>query len=349
MAQLRLDEHPAVSGEAGPVILALAEAGRSIAGILARGPLIPGLSAQRGEGHGDVQKELDLRTDAIVMQALRRTPVRWLVSEEQDAPVLLDAAGTLAVAIDPLDGSSNIETNAPMGTIFSVLSAKPDGWASFLRPGHDQLAAGFLIYGPHTALVLTVGDGTHVFVLEPDTGQYLEAAEPVRVPLESREYAINGSNERHWDAAVRRFAQECRQGVDGPVGRDFNTRWLASLVAEAYRILRRGGVYLYPADARAGYADGRLRLVYEANPIAWIMEEAGGAATDGRYRILDMVPRGIHQRVPLVFGAVEDVTRLGSYYATPEPARHEPLFGSRSLFRGQGSGAPGGVGVRACP
>jgi fructose-1,6-bisphosphatase I len=343
MASVRLDEHPAVSGEVGRVILALGQAGRTISAILARGPLIPDLGARRGDSHGDVQKELDLLTDRIVLDALRDAPVRWLGSEERDAPLRLDPYARLAVAIDPLDGSSNIETNAPMGTIFSVLPAREDGLASFLRPGRDQLAAGFLIYGAHTAMVLTTGDGAHLFVLDPATGAYESRGEALGVPLAAQEYAINGSNERHWDACVRRFAEECRQGRAGPVGRDFNTRWIASLVAEAYRILRRGGVYLYPADARPGYAQGRLRLIYEANPVAWLIEEAGGAATDGRRRILDLVPVGIHQRVPLVFGAVEDVMRLGSHYATPEPTRHEPLFGTRSLFRGQG-----GVGGRAC-
>lgn len=352
MANMRLDEHPVSSGEVGRTILAIAAAGRSIAALLARGPLTPDLGARRGESHGDVQKELDLQTDEIVLQAIRDAPVRWLASEEREGVLELDRAASLAIAIDPLDGSSNIETNAPMGTIFSILPALDGGEASFLRPGREQLAAGFLIYGPHTALVLTIGNGTHVFILDPKTGTYLEEPEPSGIALAAHEYAINGSNERHWDAAVRRFAEECRHGKDGPVGRDFNTRWIASLVAEAYRILRRGGVYLYPADARQGYAEGRLRLVYEANPIAWIIEEAGGAATDGRRRILDLVPRGIHQRVPLVFGAVEDVNRLGGYYATPEPARHEPLFGNRTLFRGNatmGGGVGGDVGVRACP
>ncbi len=343
MANVRLDQHPATDGEVGQAILALAEAGKEIAAILARGPLTPDLNAHRGEGHGDVTKELDLRTDEIVVAALRAVPVRWLASEERDEAIELNVAGSLAVAIDPLDGSSNIETNCPMGTIFSILPARDTGPASFLRPGREQLAAGFLIYGPHTSLVLTVGDGAHLFVLDPATGAFVEDGEPLRIALEAREYAINGSNERHWDPVVRRFAEECRQGREGPVGRDFNTRWIASMVAEAYRILRRGGVYLYPADSRPGYSEGRLRLVYEANPIAWIMEEAGGSATDGRNRILDLTPRGIHQRVPLVFGAVEDVMRLLSYYTTPEPTRHEPLFGNRTLFRGQG-----GIGARAC-
>ena len=304
MANVRLEQHPAAAGEVGQVILAIAQAGREIAAILARGPL---------------------------------------TSEERDDAMEMNAAGTLAVAIDPLDGSSNIETNCPMGTIFSILPARDDGLASFLRPGREQLAAGFLIYGPHTSLVLTVGDGSHLFVLDPASGAFVEEGEPLRIALEAREYAINGSNERHWDPVVRRFVEECRQGKEGPVGRDFNTRWIASMVAEAYRILRRGGVYMYPADSRSGYSEGRLRLIYEANPIAWIMEEAGGSATDGRRRILDLTPRGIHQRVPLVFGAVEDVMRLLSYYTTPEPARHEPLFGTRTLFRGQG-----GIGARAC-
>lgn len=340
---IRLEEHPASSGDVGATILAIAAAGRRISDLLQTGPLIPGLGVEKGESHGDVQKELDLRTDELLMDALRAAPVRWVASEERDAPVALRAGAPLAVAIDPLDGSSNIETNAPMGTIFSILPAREDGLASFLRPGSEQLGAGFLIYGPHTAIVVTVGEGTHVFVLDRARDGYFEVAEPVRIPLAAREYAINGSNERHWEAPIRRFVDECRRGAQGDLGRDFNTRWIASLVAEVYRILRRGGVYMYPADARPGYAEGRLRLIYEASPIAWLIEEAGGAATDGHRRILTLTPRGIHQRVPLVFGAVEDVTRLASYTTTPEPTRSEPLFGTRSLFRDQG-----GMGARAC-
>ena len=343
MPQMRLREHPLAGGPVGRAILAFAEAGREIAAILARGPLTPNLSALRGEGLGDVQKVLDVHTDEIVTAALRSAPVRWLASEERDEPVELDPSGSLAVAVDPLDGSSNIETNAPMGTIFSVLPAEDNGLSSFLKCGHEQMAAGFLIYGAHTALIVTCGNGTHIFVLDPQTREYLLMAEPSRLALAAREYAINGSNERFWDPAIRRFADECRQGRDGAVGRDFDTRWLASLVAEAYRILLRGGVYLYPADSRSGYGEGRLRLVYEANPIAWIIEEAGGSATDGRRRILDIHPRALYQRVPLVFGAVEDVMRLVSYYASPESTRSEPLFGTRSLFRGGG-----GLGARAC-
>ena len=280
---MTLEEHLAAGNPVTATILAIAQAGREIASVLATGPLTPELAEHRGEGHGDVQKELDLRTDRIVLQALRSAPVAWVVSEEQDAPVLLNAAlltsgDGVNVAVDPLDGSSNIETNAPMGTIFSILPAGP----SFaLLPGRSQLAAGFLIYGAHTALVLTVGEGTHVFILDRD-GRYVAAETPARIPTTAVEYAVNGSNRRHWDSPVRRFVDECVHGVSGPAGRDFNTRWLASLVAEAYRILGRGGVYLYPGDARPGYREGRLRAGLRGQPRGL----AGGA---GR-RVCDRRP-----------------------------------------------------------
>jgi fructose-1,6-bisphosphatase I len=315
-------------------VLAIAAAGRQIAELLAAGPLAGNLAAHRGDSHGDTQKEMDLRADALLLAALRVCPVACVASEERDTALPLRAGAPLAVALDPLDGSSNIDTAAPVGTIFSILPAPPgEAEASFLRPGTDQLAAGFVLYGSQTALALTRGDGTHIFTLDRETGAFIAAVAPAGIPLATSEYAINASNQRHWAAPIRRFVAECQQGAAGPRGKDYNTRWIASMVADAFRILVRGGVYLYPGDARAGHAEGRLRLVYEANPVAWLIEQAGGAATDGQRRILDLLPSGIHQRVPLVFGAVEEVALIASYHGGTETPSTDPLFGKRSLFR----------------
>lgn len=314
-------------------MLALSEAGIALSGLIAAGPLAGALAALRGHHEdGDSQKELDVRADALVAEALAAAPVALLGSEEAEAPVPLNPAGTLAVAVDPLDGSSNIDTNISVGTIFSILPyTGPD---ALLQPGHCQLAAGFLVYGPQVTLVLTLGAGTHLFVLDRATGRFLCTGTPARIPAETAEYAINGSNTRHWDHAVRDYVEDCQAGTEGPRAKDFNTRWIASMVAEAYRILVRGGVYLYPGDARKGYGQGRLRLVYEANPVALLMEQAFGAATDGLHPILDLQPVHLHQRVPLVFGSRGEVERIARYHANPSalPER-SPLFGRRGLLR----------------
>ncbi len=343
-ATLRLDDYlaarpghdPAIERALAATVLAVAQAGCRVAALVAAGPLIGGLAAHRGDSHGDTQKELDLRADALLLEALRAAPVAHVASEELDLALTLRADQPLAVAIDPLDGSSNIDTAAPVGTIFSILPARSGApQTSFLRRGTEQLAAGFLVYGSQTALIITRGDGTHVFTLDREDGTFRAAAPPARIPPAASEYAINGSNHRHWETAVRRYVAECQQGREGPRNRDFNTRWIASMVAEAFRILVRGGVYLYPSDARPAYRQGRLRLVYEANPIALLIEQAGGAATDGSRRILDLLPTAIHQRVPLVFGAAEEVAQIALYHADAEAPPTDPLFATRSLFRGR--------------
>jgi fructose-1,6-bisphosphatase I len=316
---------------------AIAAAGRQISRILARGPLAGNLGAIIGSSiDGDGQKALDAMTHAILREALGRAPVAVLASEEADEPEVLDPHASLAVAIDPLDGSSNIDTLAPIGTIFSIMPGgvciNNNPSALFLQPGRNQLAAGFLIYGPQTALVVTLGAGTRVFTLDPDSGAFIAVRGEIQVPHTTREYAINGSNLRHWDPEIRNYIMELKKGHNGPRGVDFNTRWLASMVGDAFRILVRGGIYLYPADQRRGYRAGRLRLVYEANPIAMIMEQAGAAATDGRTAILDLIPTEIHQRCPLVFGSADEVLRVGEAYASGD-ASDSPLFKSRSLYR----------------
>jgi fructose-1,6-bisphosphatase I len=253
-------------------------------------------------------------------------------------PVELDPGGALLVAIDPLDGSSNIDTNVSVATIFSVLRAPTEGSRcdadAFLQTGARQVAAGYAIYGPQTAFVLTLGAGTHIFTLDRSSGSFHLTARHVHVPATTQEFAINVSNHRYWDEPIRIYVDDCLKGTEGPRGTDFNMRWIASMVAEAHRVLSRGGIYLYPADIRNGYRQGRLRLIYEANPIAWLIEQAGGAASTGHRRILDVQPRSLHQRIPLLFGSREEVARLDRYHLDPHPiGERSPLFGRRGLFR----------------
>lgn len=326
------------AGGAASITAAIAAVSHVIRRLVASGALAGNLAAVLQEsGPGDAQKELDVRANQLILKALAEQPVAAIASEEMDGLVIMDRSAPFVVAIDPIDGSSNIDTNAPVGTIFSILSAGPafdkDPTAPFLRSG-PPLVAGFIVYGPQTALVLTMGKGTQIFTLDPDSGRFVLTVGNVRIPPQTREYAINGSNFRHWDEATRLYIKDCHSGAKGPRGVDFNTRWIASLVAEAYRILIRGGIYLYPADARVGYAKGRLRMVYEASPIAWLIEQAGGAATDGRRRILDIAPGSLHERAPLIFGSIDEVERVSRYYANPADGAQSPLFGQRSLFRG---------------
>ena len=283
---------------------------------------------------GDFQRFLDVSADEAFLAAARRAGGRHYCSEEIDSAVDLNGTSAIALAVDPLDGSSNIDTNVSIGTIFSILPAlagEPAG--SFLQFGRRQLGAGFFIYGPQLALALTLGGGTRIFVHSPRLGTFVESVRP-SIAEKTDEFAINASNYRHWDDSVRLYVDDCLKGTTGPREKDFNMRWIASLVADAYRILIRGGVFLYPGDSRRGYANGRLRLVYEANPIAMIIEQAGGSATDGTTAILDLVPTSLHQRTPLVFGAAREVARIARYHAEPSViAGRSPLFGHRGLFR----------------
>ena len=325
--------------EVAATLIALAGACRRISELVGAGALAGSLAATRGEhGAGDTQKELDVLANGLLLVALRDAPVAALVSEELDTAVPLHAGGPLLVAIDPLDGSSNIDTNVSVGTIFSILPAPKEDVtldaSAFLQPGQRQLAAGYAIYGPQTALVFTAGEGTHVFTLDRRSGEFRMTGESVRVPTKTCEFAINASNHRHWDEPIRIYVDDCLKGSEGPRGVDFNMRWIASMVAEAHRVLARGGIYMYPGDVRHGYQHGRLRLIYEASPIAWIIEQAGGAASTGTERILDITPEAIHQRVPLLFGSRDEVERLDRYHRDPYPlGERSALFGRRGLFR----------------
>jgi len=296
-----------------------------------------GLAIGDANADGDIQKALDVVADRQFTVALGQAGVRALVSEERDQPLDLDADGRFLVAIDPLDGSSNIDTNVSIGTIFSITDApegRPVETADFLRPGHEQRAAGFVMYGPQTMLVFSTGAGTHVATLDPVTDCFILTRRTVAVPEGSTEFAINASNYRHWHPPVQAYIDDCIEGAEGPRARNFNMRWIASLVADAYRILVRGGVFLYPADSRKGYERGRLRHIYEASPIAFLVEQAGGAATDGVNRILDLRPASLHGRVPFIFGSLDKVARIRRYHLDSETsAEQSPLFGTRGLLR----------------
>lgn len=317
----------------------LAEAAVKVRHAISHGPLGTAFAGARGSNAaGDVQKDLDVFADDTFLDAMRHAPVALYASEELERPVVLDESAPLAIALDPLDGSSSIDANLSIGTIFSLLPATggpdADPAAAFLQPGVNQLGAGFFIYGPQLALVLSLGSGTHIFVFSNRLGAFVQAYESCMLPPRTQEFAVNASNYRHWDEAVRLYVDDCLKGAEGPREKDFNMRWLACLVADCYRIVTRGGVYLYPGDQRRGYHQGRLRLVYEANPIAFLIEQAGGAATDTVNRILEIEPEHLHQRIPLVFGSMREVERIARYHTAPSAiGERAPLFGNRGLFR----------------
>jgi len=226
--------------------------------------------------------------------------------------------GEYLLMFDPLDGSSNIEVNVSIGTIFSVLKkvdpSKGVSEDDFLQAGTQQVAAGYCVYGPQTTLVLTVGDGVAMFTLDREQGSFVLTQENVKVPADTKEFAINMSNMRHWDEPVKRYIDECLQGEEGPRGKNFNMRWIASMVADVHRILTRGGVFMYPWDKREPGKAGKLRLMYEANPMSWLVEQAGGASTNGKQRILDIQPTELHQRVSVILGSKNEVERVTSYH-----------------------------------
>ncbi|MBK8283593.1 MAG: class 1 fructose-bisphosphatase [Ahniella sp.] len=271
---------------------------------------------------GEAQKKLDVLSNEILLEANEwGGHLAAIASEEMDDPHPIPhryPKGEYLLVFDPLDGSSNIDVNVAVGTIFSVLRC-PDGVTEpepehFLQPGTRQVAAGYCIYGPSTILVLTVGDGTVVFTLDRELGSFMLTQDSVRIPEDTQEFAINASNARHWDAPVKRYVDECLAGKTGPRGKDFNMRWVASMVADVHRILTRGGIFMYPVDAKCRDKGGRLRLMYEANPMAFIIEQAGGAATTGHQRIMDVQPLGLHQRISVILGSKHEVERVALYF-----------------------------------
>lgn len=317
------------------VVAAFAQAAIAISDLTARGALA-GITGQvQGRNpDGDLQKDLDVRADQIIRASIQGLPVAAIASEEMADLDILDPSAPISIAVDPLDGSSNIATNMTVGTILSVVPTAAEIRATFMQPGTSQLAAAFVVYGPQTALILTLGDGVDIFTLDRDAGTFRLTVAAVKIAADTAEFAINMSNRRHWELPVQAYIDDCLAGVDGDRGKDFNMRWIGSMVAEAYRILTRGGIFLYPADAREGYGEGRLRLVYEAQPMAFIMEQADGAASTGRTRLMEVVPTALHQRVPLVMGSRDKVRRLERMYLAPNiRAENAPLFAHRGLFR----------------
>lgn len=299
-------------------LTALAQSAIEISHLCAQGPLEAAFGDLAGSENsdGDAQKALDVRTDEIITAALMSAPVAYYASEEQDDIMTLDTAKLLAVASDPLDGSSNIDTNVSIGTIFSIYPAATNAHDSFFRKGSEQLVGGFFVYGPQTSLVVTSGKGTELYVLDRAQGVFKLAIAKMSIPKDAHEYGINASNFQNWYAPIRRYIEDCQMGTSGPMQRKQNMRWIGSLVADANRILMRGGIFLYPSDDRPGYGDGRLRLLYEANPVAFIIEQAGGMATDGQDRILDLDLNSLHARVPLVFGSAGPVSTVKTYFNT---------------------------------
>ncbi|MFT4717000.1 MAG: fructose-1,6-bisphosphatase I [Paracoccaceae bacterium] len=328
-----LADNAEIPADLGNVVLAMCSVGRDLSHKIARGSLEGAMGAAVGDNtDGDVQKALDIIADEHFFAALEGSAVRWYASEEREEVIECNPKGRLALATDPLDGSSNIDVNVSIGTIFSIFEAKDSANDSFLRPGTEQIVAGYIIYGPQTGLMVSFGKGTQFFLLDPDLGKFVLVNEAVRVPEASSEFAVNASNYRHWSKPVRAYIDDCLAGETGPRGKNFNMRWVASLVAEAHRIITRGGIFLYPSDARKGYEDGRLRMIYECAPIAMLVEQAGGEATDGSDRLLEQTVKTLHGRTPLVFGTPDKVNRVATYHDLPENET-SALFRERGLFR----------------
>ena len=334
--------HPGATGDLNALITDVSLACKAISRKVALGAL--GLSVG-GTGNvnvqGEEQKPLDIESNELFIRSAEWDGhVAGMVSEEMDEAYTLPPQyprGKYLLLFDPLDGSSNIDVNVSVGSIFSVLRAATPGEDAkpedFLQPGTEQVCAGYAIYGPSTMLVLTLGSGTHAFTLEPMLGEWVLSHRNLKVPPTTREFAINASNSRFWEPAVKRYVDECMAGSTGPRGVDFNMRWIASLVAETHRILMRGGVFMYPRDNKDPTRNGRLRLLYEANPISMLIEQAGGRATTGRTRILEVKPDSLHQRIGFIFGSAEEVSRIEGYHADePLDSYKSPLFGRRGLF-----------------
>ncbi|MEO9528192.1 class 1 fructose-bisphosphatase [Roseibium sp.] len=309
-----LDRQPG-NGAAASVIMALADCTASIAERLALGSLPgdPGAVVGTNES-GDRQKALDVAAHLHVVEGLRSAGVRLLLSEEAEDVLTLNPEGSLDVAIDPIDGSGSIGTGAPLGTLFSILPASEEG---FLRTGRNVIAAGYVSFGHSVDLGFSLGDGLHLAVFDRTAGEYRMWLENHRVPEKARTLAFNASNMRHWPSGIRRFSEDVLAGSEGPLGENFNMRWLAAAVGEFHRILLQGGLFFYPGDRRPGFESGRLRLIYEAVPIAFLIEQGGGQATDGIRPILDRMPGSLHENVPLIFGSSENVGLIATYLAEP--------------------------------
>jgi len=335
--------HPEARGDLNGVLHSVATACKAISRAVAHGSLADLLgNAEASNVHGERQKKLDvIANDIFIRLNENRGYVAGMASEELDEPYLLPAAyerGKYLLLFDPLDGSSNIDVNVSVGSIFSILRAPKPGidpdTEDFLQCGAEQVAAGYAIYGPSTMLVLTTGNGVHAFTLDPLLGEFILSHRGLRIPEETQEFAINTSNSRFWEYPVQRYVDECLKGSSGERGKDFNMRWIASLVAETHRILMRGGVFMYPRDTKKAGVNGRLRLTYECNPISLLIEQAGGRASTGYKRMLDVKPDDLHQKIGFVFGSRSEVERIEQYHIEGDMRDSEqPLFAQRGLFR----------------
>ena len=312
-----------IPGQLRLLLEVVARACKSISHAVNKGALGGVLGSTESENvQGEIQKKLDIIANEVLIEANEwGGHLAGMASEEMDGIYVVPnryPKGEYLLLFDPLDGSSNIDVNVSIGTIFSVLKMPEDDRGvdegDFLQKGSQQVAAGYCVYGPQTTLVLTVGDGVAMFTLDREQGSFVLTQENVRIPEDTKEFAINMSNMRHWDEPVKRYIDECLQGKDGPRGKDFNMRWIASMVADVHRIMTRGGIFMYPWDKREPNKPGKLRLMYEANPMAWLVEQAGGLATDGRQRIMEVQPTQLHQRVSVVLGSKNEVERVTQYH-----------------------------------
>jgi fructose-1,6-bisphosphatase I len=329
LTQFLVEEQRAgrVSADLRLLFETIARAVKAISATVSKGALAGVLGEAGTENvQGEGQKKLDVIANEIFIRDNEWSgTLAAMASEELETihPIPSGApGGNFLLLFDPLDGSSNIDVNVTIGTIFSVLKSpqgKDPTEADFLQPGRNQVAAGYATYGPSTQLVLTVGNGVHGFTLNRETGDFVVTNPFMTLPVETREYAINASNARYWEAPVQRYIAELQQGKTGPRGSDFNMRWIASMVADVHRVLTRGGIFMYPLDEKCRAKGGKLRLMYEANPMAMLVEQAGGAATTGRSRILDVVPEHLHQRVPVILGSRAEVERVTSYHPNSVP------------------------------
>ena len=329
-------------GSAGAAVIAtieaVADALLQIGDLVALGPLFGKLdTAGGGDGADRPRATMELAAHEVLAEALAGAPVAALISGQDAGIRPMRAGAPLLVAAAALEGSSNIEADAPVGTIFSIIPVVPEataGEGTIVPPGASQLAAAYCIYGPQTLLVLTLGRGTQMFTLDTAVRQFRLTAPDVRITGAAREFAINLSNSRHWDPHIRGYINDCLAGEEGPRGCNYNMRWFGSVAADAHRIFARGGVCLYPGDQRRGFSRGRLHLVYECNPIAFLVEQAGGRATTGTQRILDVVPTAIHQHVPMAFGSREEISMVERYYTDSDlNGVRSQLFNRRSLLR----------------
>ena len=319
--QQRVDGH--IPGNLRLLLEVVARASKSISQAVNKGELGEVMGSATTENvQGEMQKKLDIIANEVLIDANEwGGHLAAMASEEMEGIYVVPnryPQGEYLLLFDPLDGSSNIDVNVSIGTIFSVLK-KPEGARGvteedFLQQGCKQVAAGYCVFGPQTTLVLTVGDGVAMFTLDREQGSFVLIKEHVTIPANTQEFAINMSNMRHWDEPVKRYIDECLAGKDGPRGKDFNMRWIASMVADVHRILTRGGIFMYPWDKREPEKPGKLRLMYEANPMSWLIEQAGGAATNGRERILDIQPTKLHERVSVILGSKNEVERVTGYH-----------------------------------